>query len=157
MCLQCEHWTLLTRAHQNGVGQEILPNCVLRFWTVGCGCAKTEAESGDGGIRTTDRNQRVLLTLGHCPSRKMVARRLGQSRPKGQATPPVPKGTDCALTLSVAARQGSAFSLRHFHDRVLSFGSIPVSLIASAFTSEESSTDVYDASSRVPALGSNGR
>lgn len=34
------------------------------------------------------------------------------------------------LRKEIAAREGSAFSLRRFHDRFLSFGSIPVSLIA---------------------------
>lgn len=54
-------------------------------------------------------------------------------------------------------RQLGAGSLREFHDRLLAFGSIPVSLVERALLSEEDSADVFDASSRVPALGSNGR
>jgi hypothetical protein len=34
------------------------------------------------------------------------------------------------------AREGAAFSLRHFHDRLLSYGSVPVSLIATAMRRE---------------------
>ena len=36
------------------------------------------------------------------------------------------------LRRSLQSREGSAFSLRAFHDQLLSFGSIPVSLIAQA-------------------------
>ncbi len=47
-------------------------------------------------------------------------------------------GTDAihALRRSVAAREGSAFSLRRFHDTFLSYGSIPVALIAQAMLGE---------------------
>jgi hypothetical protein len=43
-------------------------------------------------------------------------------------------GTDQihALRRTLAAREGAAFSLRRFHDRFLSYGSIPVALIARA-------------------------
>jgi uncharacterized protein (DUF885 family) len=51
------------------------------------------------------------------------------------------------LRREVEATQGSAFSLRAFHDQVLSFGSVPVSLIARAITqSQEDSADVRYAS-----------
>jgi uncharacterized protein (DUF885 family) len=36
------------------------------------------------------------------------------------------------LRRETQAREGRAFSLRAFHDRVLSFGSVPVPLIARA-------------------------
>lgn len=36
----------------------------------------------------------------------------------------------------IAAREGSAFSLKRFHDRFLSFGAIPVSLISAAMLAE---------------------
>ncbi|MFN8485330.1 MAG: DUF885 domain-containing protein [Anaerolineae bacterium] len=47
-------------------------------------------------------------------------------------------GTDAvhALRRSVAARDGGAFSLRRFHDAFLSYGSIPVALIAQAMLGE---------------------
>jgi len=54
-------------------------------------------------------------------------------------------------------RQFAGRSLRAFHDRLLAFGSVPVSLVGRALLSEEDSADVSDASSRVPALGGNGR
>ena len=38
------------------------------------------------------------------------------------------------LRRACAAAEGRAFSLRRFHDRVLSFGSIPVPLIAGLLT-----------------------
>ena len=34
------------------------------------------------------------------------------------------------LRREIAAREGNVFSLRRFHDRFLSYGSIPVSVIA---------------------------
>lgn len=40
------------------------------------------------------------------------------------------------LRRALAAREGAAFSLRRFHDRFLSYGSVPVSLIARAMLSE---------------------
>jgi uncharacterized protein (DUF885 family) len=40
------------------------------------------------------------------------------------------------LRHDIAVREGSAFSLRRFHDRVLSYGSIPVPLIAAAMRAE---------------------
>ena len=48
-------------------------------------------------------------------------------------------GTDAIhdLRRRVAARDGAAFSLRAFHDRFLSFGAIPVSLIAAAMLGTE--------------------
>ena len=36
------------------------------------------------------------------------------------------------LREAIAEREGSAFSLRSFHDRFLSFGAIPVALIGTA-------------------------
>ncbi len=47
-------------------------------------------------------------------------------------------GTDAihALRQNLAAREGSAFSLRRFHDAFLSYGSIPVALIAQAMLGE---------------------
>ncbi|MFN8472564.1 MAG: DUF885 domain-containing protein [Anaerolineae bacterium] len=47
-------------------------------------------------------------------------------------------GTDAihALRREVAAREGDAFSLRRFHDTFLSYGSIPVALIAQAMLGE---------------------
>jgi uncharacterized protein (DUF885 family) len=47
-------------------------------------------------------------------------------------------GTDLIhdLRREIAAREGSDFSLRGFHDRLLSFGSVPVSLIAAAMRAE---------------------
>ena len=51
-------------------------------------------------------------------------------------------GTDLITDLrrDLAAREGAAFDLRRFHDRFLSFGSIPVALIAAAM--REESADV---------------
>jgi len=48
-------------------------------------------------------------------------------------------GTDAIHDLRhhIAAREGAAFSLPSFHDRFLSYGAIPVSLIASAMLSPE--------------------
>lgn len=48
-------------------------------------------------------------------------------------------GTDRILQLrqEMAQRWGKAFSLRRFHDRFLSYGSIPVSLIAQEMAREE--------------------
>jgi hypothetical protein len=40
------------------------------------------------------------------------------------------------LRRDIAAREGAAFSLRRFHDRFLSYGSIPVSLVAAAMRAE---------------------
>jgi len=47
-------------------------------------------------------------------------------------------GTDLitALRHDLAARDGAAFDLRRFHDRVLSFGSVPMALIAAALREE---------------------
>jgi hypothetical protein len=41
-----------------------------------------------------------------------------------------------ALRRTLAAQQGAAFNLRRFHDRFLSFGSVPVELIAQAMEKE---------------------
>lgn len=43
------------------------------------------------------------------------------------------------LRREMAARNGSAFTLRRFHDRFLSYGSIPVSLIATAMRAQRES------------------
>ncbi len=43
------------------------------------------------------------------------------------------------LRAQVQARQGGAFTLRRFHDRVLSYGAIPVALIARLMLAEETS------------------
>jgi len=40
------------------------------------------------------------------------------------------------LRRELAARQGSAFSVRHFHDQFLSYGSVPVARIAALMRSE---------------------
>ncbi len=42
----------------------------------------------------------------------------------------------CDLRRQVAAREGSAFDLRRFHDRFLSYGSIPVAMIADIMRAE---------------------
>jgi uncharacterized protein (DUF885 family) len=49
-------------------------------------------------------------------------------------------GTDAIYDLrrTLAEREGDAFSLRRFHDRFLSYGAIPVSLIAASMTSRDS-------------------
>jgi uncharacterized protein (DUF885 family) len=41
------------------------------------------------------------------------------------------------LRAAVRAREGAAFTLRRFHDRVLSFGAIPVALIARLMLAED--------------------
>jgi hypothetical protein len=41
------------------------------------------------------------------------------------------------LRAQVSARQGAAFSLRRFHDRLLSYGAIPVAMIARLMLAEE--------------------
>jgi len=48
-------------------------------------------------------------------------------------------GTDMIRDLrhDLAAREGSSFSLRDFHDRLLSFGSVPVAVIAEAMREED--------------------
>ncbi len=48
-------------------------------------------------------------------------------------------GTDLIRDLrhDLAAREGSSFNLRDFHDRLLSFGSVPVALIAAAMRGED--------------------
>jgi uncharacterized protein (DUF885 family) len=43
------------------------------------------------------------------------------------------------LRASMRSRQGDAFSMRAFHDRVLSYGAIPVALIARLMVAEETS------------------
>jgi hypothetical protein len=50
-------------------------------------------------------------------------------------------------------RQAHALPLREFHDRLLSFGSVPVSLVARYAFNTGELTDVLDASSRLPASG----
>ncbi len=47
-------------------------------------------------------------------------------------------GTDTIAELrhDLAAREGAAFDLRRFHDRLLSFGSVPVALVAAAMREE---------------------
>lgn len=52
------------------------------------------------------------------------------------------------LRRQVAAREGAAFSLRHFHDRFLSFGAVPVPLIAAAMLPEKSGGNDLSADSR---------
>ncbi|HEY8597934.1 MAG TPA: DUF885 family protein [Thermomicrobiales bacterium] len=51
-------------------------------------------------------------------------------------------GTDTitALRRDLAARAGAVFDLRRFHDRLLSFGSVPVALIAAAMREEGNSS-----------------
>lgn len=51
-------------------------------------------------------------------------------------------GTDLIADLrrDLAARDGAAFELRRFHDRLLAFGSIPVALIAAALREETADT-----------------
>jgi uncharacterized protein (DUF885 family) len=41
------------------------------------------------------------------------------------------------LRATMLARQGEAFSMRAFHDRVLSYGAIPVMLISKLMLAEE--------------------
>ena len=48
------------------------------------------------------------------------------------------EGGDVLLRLLLEARQGSRFNLRAFHDQFLSYGSIPVTLIAQAMEKETS-------------------
>lgn len=43
------------------------------------------------------------------------------------------------LRAQVQAREGGAFTLRRFHDRVLSYGAIPVAVIARLMLAEETS------------------
>jgi uncharacterized protein (DUF885 family) len=43
------------------------------------------------------------------------------------------------LRAAVRAREGAAFTLRRFHDRVLAYGAIPVALIARLMLAEEAS------------------
>jgi hypothetical protein len=50
-------------------------------------------------------------------------------------------------------RQSRESSLRDFHDRLLLFGSVPVSLVAQYMFTTGGLTDVFDASSRVPGAG----
>jgi uncharacterized protein (DUF885 family) len=50
-------------------------------------------------------------------------------------------------------RRAHALPLRDFHDRLLSFGSVPVSLVARYMFNTGGPTDVLDASSRLPASG----
>jgi len=45
------------------------------------------------------------------------------------------------LGRAVKASEGSAFSLRRFHDRLLAFGSVPVSLIAAEMLDDAASTE----------------
>jgi hypothetical protein len=52
-------------------------------------------------------------------------------------------------------RQSRASSLRDFHDRFLSFGSVPVSLVAEYLFTTGGLTDVFDASSRAAGAGGN--
>jgi uncharacterized protein (DUF885 family) len=44
------------------------------------------------------------------------------------------------LRRAMAAREGSTFSLRRFHDRLLSYGSVPVSLVAAEMLEAPSSS-----------------
>jgi uncharacterized protein (DUF885 family) len=44
------------------------------------------------------------------------------------------------LRASVRLRQGDAFSMRKFHARVLSYGSIPVMLISKLMLAEEAAS-----------------
>jgi uncharacterized protein (DUF885 family) len=44
------------------------------------------------------------------------------------------------LRREMAAREGSDFSLRRFHDRLLSYGSVPVSLVAAEMLEAPSSS-----------------
>lgn len=52
-------------------------------------------------------------------------------------------GTDAihALRAELTQRLGDRFSLCEFHDRFLSFGSIPVSLVADAMLEEDNPDD----------------
>jgi uncharacterized protein (DUF885 family) len=50
-------------------------------------------------------------------------------------------------------RQAHSLPLRDFHDRLLSFGSVPVSLVARHMFNTGGLTDVSDASPRVPTSG----
>jgi hypothetical protein len=53
--------------------------------------------------------------------------------------------------------QMAGSALRQFHDRLLSFGSVPVSLVTRQMFTPGGLTDVSDASSRVPDHDGNGR
>ena len=44
------------------------------------------------------------------------------------------------LRAAVRSRQGDAFSMRAFHDRVLSYGAIPVPLISKLMLAEEAAS-----------------